>query len=185
MAMKELIVRALYLAGRADAARALEDGGELPAEASEAVRTMLYCANAAEDELARYYFPLEYTETIRSSTGRYDFKKFRYSPVEILKVTDEKDNEITFGRFKDYISAGEAVITVTYRYAPDKKQITDGSEFESALGGEIPALGAAAEYCLINGESGLAEALEVRYRAALDRALKIPSGAVISPRRWL
>ncbi len=184
MKIKEVVARALMLAGRADAAHATEEDGALSGEAAEAQKTALYCVNAAEDELARFYFPLTYAEVLPSSGGKFAFSRFKYYPVRIISVK-RNGREIAYTVNPADLAADADSVEVTYAYVPKKKGLSDDSEFGDMLGAEIPALGAAAEYCLINGEISLSSALEERYRLAIDKARIISDCPDIPPRRWV
>lgn len=185
MKVKEIIITALNYVDRGDISAALSDGAALSDEQDSAVKTMLFCYNAVENELARYYFPLEHTQNLVSPTGSYSYTGFMYSPVKILGVTDN-------GKAVDYtvnpkeLRTESKKITVCYSYVPQKKTIDGDSAFSGMLADEaVIAAGAASEYCLLNGEISLAELWESRYRGAIDRASKNFTGLNIPPRRWV
>ena len=185
MLIKEVVARALMLAGRADAAQVVLNGENAEGEIGDAVKTALYCVNAAEDELARFYFPLEITETLRSGTKKFDYLRFTHFPVRIMSVADKNGQEVDYTLNSTGVTAESEEIIITYRYAPEAAEIDGESAFGEKLGVEIPALGGAAEYCLINGEISLASALEERYRLAIDRARTQAKRGDIPPRRWV
>ena len=59
MLIKDIVIAALSLAGRRDAAEALSSGEyEGEKELEHAISAMLHCVNATADELARAFFPL-------------------------------------------------------------------------------------------------------------------------------
>lgn len=188
MTIRDILLSALRRVGRDDIVDALESGGEPIGSSAEAVDTMMYCINAVEDELARYYFPLKCTETLRSTDNKtFYFSDFANTPVKILQVKSG-GKEVKFELRTNCLIAGSAEIEITYFYAPKKKRQEDNSEFGDMGDGYITALGAAAEYCLINGEISMSEALETRYREDIDRARRkadIYSEAYIPPRRWI
>lgn len=190
MTIRDILISALRRIGREELANDVEDGGEPVGEGADVVQTMLYCINATEDELARYYFPLKCTETLVSKNDNlFYFSDFLHTPVRILGVKSS-GAEIKFELCTNYITAGAAEIEITYMYAPAKKTIYDSSEFGDMGDGNITALGAAAEYCLICGEASLAEMWETRYREAIDRVRKVADKAeaqraYIPPRRWI
>ena len=185
MSIKDVMVSALRRIGREELAADVEDGGEPTGEGEEVVKTLLYCINATEHELARYYFPLRFTETLSSENGIFDFSIFRYTPVRILEVKSGGE-AVGFGLFPNYLDAGAQNVEVTYLYVPPKKQMNGQSEFGALADGNLTALGAAAEYCLICGETAMAEVWETRYRAAIDRAQRERRTAVyVPPRRWI
>lgn len=185
MTIKEVIVSALRKIGREDLADSIEDGGEPAGEGGEVVQTLLYCVNATEDELARYYFPLRFCEKLTSSDNKFDFSSFTHTPVRIERV-ETGGRSVKFELYAGGFCAAAREVEVTYLYTPAKKTIDERSEFGDMADGNVCSLGAAAEYCLINGETALAEVWETRYREAIDRAQRARNlGAYIPPRRWI
>lgn len=186
MTIKEIAVCAFKMLGRSDIAQTLLSGGTPDGEEAEKTDTLLYCINAVEDELARYYFPVKLTETLSSADGKYYFSAFTNRPVKILSVmADGKNAEYTASA--QYILCAEKKITVEYEYAPAKKQLDDKSAFNgTAVGEKLVASGAAAEYCLVAGSIQLAQLWESRYREEIDLARgKFRTHAYIPPRRWV
>lgn len=185
MKIKEVMVNALRRVGREDIAADIEKGSSYDTEEAEAIQTMLYCVNATEAELARYYYPLIYTQSFTEQSGCYYFSKFAFTPVKILSVKSggvDAEYEIT----ANFIKTQCKQVEVKYMYLPAKKDMDGESEFGLFGDGNVTALGAAAEYCLMCGESKMAEVWETRYRAALERALKAERPPVyIPPRRWV
>ena len=180
MSIKDVLVSALRRIGREELAADVEVGGEPTGENEEVVNILLYCINATEDELARYYFPLKSVERLFSIDKKFDFSLFSHTPVKILGVKSG-GREIRFSLFPNYFETEAADIEVSYLYVPQKKGMNDESEF-----GNLTSLGAAAEYCLICGETSIAEVWESRYRAAIDRARHERRPAVyVPPRRWV
>lgn len=185
MKVKDVVVSALNLIGRSELAEGLSVGGEIGAGDTEVINTLLYCFNATEDEVARKYMPLTYKEEISSQNGSFYFAAFVHAPVKLKSVT-ANGAEISYEVFPEYLKADAKKITVEYEYAPTKKKIDGTSDFGSEVGEYLLALGAAAEYCLINGEAEAAQMWEKRYRAAIDGAQsKLPAGFSIPPRRWV
>lgn len=189
MTIRDILISALRRIGREDLAVDMEDGGEPVGEGGEVVQTLLYCINATEDELARYYFPLKCTETLNSTNKTFNFSSFSHTPVRILQVKSG-GKEVAHQLQTNCLTADYAQIEVTYFYAPAKKTVYGSSEFGDLGDGNITSLGAAAEYCLICGEASLAEVWETRYREAIDRAQRAVGKSdarqsYIPPRRWI
>lgn len=185
MTIRKILSGALRRIGREEIADDIDDEGEPWGENGEVVKTLLYCINAVEDELARYYFPLTHTEAISSENGFFAFSSFAYTPIKILGVKSG-GRETDYKLLKDGLSAQGGEIEVTYNYVPYPKTMEDSSDFGDIFDGEITVLGAAAEYCLICGEAALAEVWETRYRESIDRARRINGrGAHLPPRRWV
>lgn len=186
MLIQDILRGALIYLGKEDIADYIDDGGTPGGEDAEVVNTLMYCINAVEDELARYYFPLKYTEKLTSDGNNiFNFSSFSRTPVKILHVKS-KGREIEYELQTNCLVAKAAEIEITYFYAPKRKLLDGRSEFGDMGDGKITALGAAAEYCLVCGEVSMAEVLETRYREAIDRARKnLDKGVYIPPRRWV
>lgn len=185
MSIKDVMVSALRRIGREELAADVEDGGAPVGEGGEVVKTLLYCINATEDELARHYLPLKASEILRSADNKFAYTLFSHTPVKILNVK-AGGREISFTLFPDFFTADASEAEVEYLYAPAKKELEDESEFGALADGNLTALGAAAEYCLICGETAMAEVWETRYRAAIDRARRERRSPVyVPPRRWV
>lgn len=186
MKVKDVIIGASRLAGREDVAEALESGGSLSAEGEETAKTLLYCFNAVEDELSRYYFPLKFVQELSSADGKYPYSDFLMRPVKILGVRHD-GKKVEYERFATHLRCGYGRITVEYEYSPAKKSIGDDSSFkESAVSVYLASCGTAAEYCLICGEVQAAELWQSRYRSEIDRAQKkLAEPLCVPPRRWV
>lgn len=185
MTIKQVLISALRLVGRDDIAYLYEDDSCEDSEDEELVRTLVYCINATENELARYYFPILRTQRLTSEDGFFPFSSFEYTPVRILSVKSA-------GKLKKFETEADGIrvqakeIEVAYHSLPGKKSVEDESEY-AWLGDEnITALGAAAEFQLIWGRPESSDAYERRYRDAINRAIsKRKNGAVLPPRRWI
>lgn len=186
MKVKDIIIRACRFLGRDDIAAALQSGGDLTGETSDAAETLLYCVNAVEDELARYYFPLKTSENIYGVAGRFSFKRFSKRPVKILSVKSG-GREISYKQYPEYLECDFQDITVEYCYAPEKKTMSDDSEFDGAnVCEKLVAAGTAAEYSLLNGSVQNAELWESMYRQEIDLAQrKVALPLRVPPRRWV
>lgn len=186
MKVKDIVVTALKILGRNELAEKLSEGDELDGGEKDTVNTLVHCFNAVEDEAARCYIPLCAVQTIYSYDGKIPFSRFEHTPVRITGVTSE-GKAVSYKVYPDCIKADAKSVTVEYDYAPSVKDIDGVSEFNCAVGGYLFACGAAAEYCLINGEIQAAEAWESKYRQEIERVQSSTptSGGYIPPRRWV
>lgn len=186
MRVKDIIIRACLFLGRNDVAAALESGGELTGEIKDTTDTLLYCVNAVEDELARYYFPLKISESFSSTTGKFNFKYFSKRPVKILSVKTG-GREAAYKQYPEYLECKVRDIEVEYRYSPEKKELDGDSEFDGVeVCEKLVAAGAAAEYSLLNGSMQSAELWESKYRQEIDAAQrKLTPFLCVPPRRWV
>ncbi len=187
MKIKDVIARALRFIGRTDLINALAADGELTSEGAEKIETLLYCVNAVEDELARYYFPLKYCERFNSDTGEYFIDNFLHNPVKILSV-ESSGKKVKYTVFPKYIKCDEKSVKVFYEYSPYKKPIDGDSEYDGVTVCErLIAAGAASEYFLLEGSVKDAELWESRYRWEIELAGKkiSPERRSVPPRRWV
>ena len=185
MKVKEVIASALNLLGRQDLAELLTEGAELNPEENEAANTLLYCLNAVEDELARRYIPLTASESMKASDGIFYFASFKRTPVNINKVLSD-GVETEYEIFPQYMKVNAQNITVEYSYMPAKKKMDGTSDYADKTGEYLLALGMAAEYCLINGETQASEQWEEKYRARIDGVQSVTAASrFIPPRRWV
>ncbi len=186
MKVKEILIRAFGFLERSDIVSALSAGEDLEGEIKEAAQTLLYCYNAVENELARFYFPLITKETLRNMRGIYEFSDFSNVPLKIICV---KSNgaEIAYTKTSSGIQAEATEITVEYRCLPNKKEFGDDCAFsKDTVTEKMLAAGAASEFCLINGNVSGTEFFENIYRREIDfvrRSVSAPSG--FPPRRWI
>ena len=185
MKVKDVIISALHMLGRNPLADSLKNGSELNAEETETVDTLLYCYNAVEDEIARKYIPLTYSETMSASDGIFYFAAFARTPVAIKRVLSD-GKEIGYEMFAQYMRVNAKKVTIEYEFSPSKKRIDGTSDYGAETGEYLIAAGMVAEYCLINGEIETSEQWEQKYRQKIDRAqTKLPSGGYLTPRRWV
>lgn len=186
MTVKDVIVYAFKLLGREDAAENILNGEELDKDSGEKQETLLYCYNAVEDELARYYFPLTDTQQFASNSGVYGFDDFNFRPVKILSVKAD-GKPVKFKIHPKYFRCAEKSVEVEYQYAPDKKQLSDTSAYDGyAVGESLIAAGVLAEYCLISGAVQASKSWESKYREQIDKAQKKHRASItIPPRRWV
>lgn len=185
MKVKDILVSALKLLSRNDIAEKLGSDGELTAEENETLNTLLFCYNAVENEIALNYVSLTHTETIQSSTGEFFYVVFTHMPYRIKKVVAD-GKEIKFEVNARYMYADTKVATVTYDYAPTKKNLEGTSDFGMCVGEMLLAYGTCAEFCVISGEIEAADIFESKYRCELDivRSSGRTSG-YLPPRRWV
>ena len=186
MKVIDVIASALRLIGRTELIQFVEDpSNAYDEDAGDVIETLLYCFNAVEDELARKYIPLIAREEMVSSDNRFYYSSFGHNPVKIKRVTVDGKN-VPFEVFSKYMEVDADYIVAEYEYAPSRKTVTQKSDYDGEVGEYLIALGMAAEYSLINGESEMADRWEKKYRAQLDRIQRtLPVCANIPPRRWI
>lgn len=186
MTDRDVLCSALRLIGRESIALDIEDDGYPSGEEYDVACTLMYCISATADEVARYYLPLVRTQTLSSDDGLYSFSDFEKEPVRIIKVTSG-GRPVKYSLYTGYLKTAAKSIEVEYYYTPGKFLYPEDEWQPVEMdNGDVIALGAAAEYCLICGEASVAQMWEERYHAALDRARTRSAAALkIPPRRWV
>ena len=186
MKVKDIVVTTLKILGRNTLAEKLVAGQELDGGERDTVNTLIHCFNAVEDEVARCYIPLCAEQILKSGDGEFPFSLFEHTPVRITSVISDGE-AVAYKLFPEYLKADAERIVVGYDYAPSIKDIDGVSEFNCAVGGYLFACGAAAEFCLINGEIQAAEVWESKYRQEIESVQRksVTVGGYIPPRRWV
>ena len=186
MKVKDIVLDACRLINRTDAAAWLKNPANYPdAEQTELLSVLLYCFNAAQDELARNYLPLTKVQKLESDDGKYYYASFDETPVRIKKITRNGERK-DFKIYAEYVQSVSGEIEAEYEYTPSQKGLDGESEYSGGASGYMIALGMAAEYCLINGQAESYEKFEELYRRQIDAAqAALPKGDFIPPRRWV
>lgn len=183
MKVKDIIICALKKLNLFSVAEKLDRGEAMDGYETETVATLTYCYNAVEDELARRYLPLP--ATARFAERRVGFDDFPHIPVRIRRVT-AGGAAVKFSVTATHLTAEADDICVEYFYAPYRKNIDGLCECAKCAGEDLLAYGAAAEFCLINGEAEAADMFENKYRQAVDAAQSRLRGCGrIPPRSWV
>lgn len=185
MKVREIISCALTLLGRSDIASVLSSGEQVGWTDQETVNTLLYCFNAVENELARNYIPLVRSEKMTSKNNKFYFSSFWFRPIKIKKVfADGKSVPFTVNGDHVYIEAN--AVDIEYEYAPSRKDIDGGSDYDENVAFGIIPFGMAEEYSYINGEAEAGEMWKGKYRDMIDNIQRtLPECAHIPPRRWV
>ncbi len=183
--VKDLIQKTMRLVGRADAAE-VYGAAEPDAEHQLLVKNLLYCFNAVADELLRHYFPTNAKQAVSVTEGKFYFSSLSAPPLRLISVTDGNGNAVPYQLFPDHLELSADSVVIDYVALHAAKQENEQSGLDGRMGDKLIIYGMAAEYCLINGECGLAELWENRYRVELDRSMAdLPASARIPPRRWV
>jgi len=184
MKVSEIIANALKILGRSKLAEAVEAGETLSGEGAETVKTLLYCYNAAENELAENGFPLVEEENLASVSGNFYFERFS-APVNRILSVKSGEKEVKYELFPLYIRVNAPFITVKYERPPAVKELISESDFGGVAGAAVLSYGVVAEYFLINGEIQSSSLWEERYRTEISRIKRRVNGNEVAPRRWV
>ena len=190
MTVKEVVTLAAGCLGREDLIAAIaKTASTLTSDEKLELDSLLRCYNFVENEVALDYCPLTNEETVSIFDDTISYSNLKRKPVNIRKVVCGG----TVQRFKIYPTciglpdgyAGKA--SVQYDYAPnEKKSLESTCEFsENTLSARLLALGVAAQYCLVNGETGRAAVWDKKFRDALRAKNLLRKTVMIRSRRWV
>ena len=190
MKVVDIIALASTMVGKDDFALAIKEALEANASLSDDDFTeyekFLSCYNITASELAEEHLPLNFTEELTSTDGKYYYNDFKYPPLRIKSVY-RSVNAIDYNIYSEFLYADSDKIKVTYEYQPIK--VTDFNDevcpFKNTIISErLIALGVASEYCLITGMYEAAVLLRDRFTKSLEQTLvkrKVPR---IKQRTW-
>ncbi len=183
MKVQEVVMTAAMELGIADDVRSyLDAGNEVGKKQAE---LLLECFNLVENELALDYLPLCAEDTVDSASGKISYLMMRYAPVRVIKVTDEWGNSTAFSIFPDYLSTQPGRVKISYTYTPEKKTMTDKSDFEMQVSVRLMAYGVAAEYALATGLFEEAAIWDKKYKEAIKATYTTQPCRRIESRRWV
>lgn len=181
MTVREVVMLAAEELGILEEVQAYFDGEDVVGK-SKAER-LLTCFNLVENELALDYFTLKRSETVMSQ-GQIKFSVLQRSPVNIISVTDGKDNPYEFSLYADYIQTTTGMVKITYAYTPNTKTIDENSDFTMEVSARLMSYGMAAEYALAVGLVEEAALWDKKYKDAISALYKTSKGGRIAARRW-
>ena len=120
-----------------------------------------------------------------SKNNKFYFSSFWFRPIKIKKVfADGKSVPFTVNGDHVYIEAN--AVDIEYEYAPSRKDIDGGSDYDENVAFGIIPFGMAEEYSYINGEAEAGEMWKGKYRDMIDNIQRtLPECAHIPPRRWV
>ena len=183
MKVKEVVLTAATELGIVDDVRAyIDEGNEKGKKQAE---LLLECFNLVENELALDYLPLCAEDTVDSASGKISYLMMKYAPVRIIKVTDEWGNSTAFTIFADYLSTQPGRVKISYTYTPNKKKMTDASDFETQVSVRLMSYGVAAEYALATGLFEDAAVWDKKYKEAIKATYTAQPCRRIESRRWV
>lgn len=190
MTVKEVITLAAGCLSRDDLIPALDKkDNELTEDEKSELDALLRAYNFVENEVALDYCPLKKEETVKVSDNRIYYTLFSSVPVNIRKVVCG-GYLARFSAYPAYIllcDGFEGSANVVYDYIPNTKaSFGEKSEFsESGVSARLLAYGVAAQYCLVNGETGRAAVWDKKFRDALRAKNLLRRTVSVRSRRWV
>ncbi len=183
MKVKECILSAATQLGIGDDIEEYFSGASTLGEAD--ALCLLRCFNLVENELALDYLPLFCEDTLESGTGAVFFSELSQAAVRIVKVMDERGEELPFTLFPEYLKTQAGKLVIRYTYTPKEKGFEDESSFVLYASVRLFAYGIAAEYALANGLFEEAAVWDKKYKDAIAAAYRSRKAKKIQSRRWV
>lgn len=182
MKVKYTIVAAAKLLGIEQEIVAYFNG---QSSACENADVLLDCFNEIENELALDYFPLIAEESKSSDNGQFGYSDFENSVVRVLRVTDERGEEIPFKLYARYMTTQPGKVVVTYTYSPKVKSITGESDFLMGVSERLFAYGIAAAYATVKGLYEESAVWDKKYKDAIAYAGRAMRSKRLKGRVWV
>ena len=182
MKVKEIILTAANELGMGAEIAAYFNGAA--PEYQEQANLFLQCFNLVENELALDYLPLYAEDEIETTTGTVKYTILRNDAVRILCVENEWGESIKFDLFADYLKTQPGLVKIRYTYTPQKKTISEDSDFTLLASERLLAYGIAAEYTLATGRFEESAVWDKKYKAAINAAYELRPAKKIRSRRW-
>ena len=191
MTVKEVITLAAGCLSRDDLISALDKSEEeLSEDEKLELDALLRAYNFVENEVALDYCPLKREETIEVKENKIYYTELAQVPVNIRKVVGGGYLQ-RFAAYPAYILMSDGWlgrVSVVYDCIPSTKNSFDEeSEFsrETGISARLLAYGVAAQYCLVNGESGRAALWDKKFRDSLRAKNLLRRTVSVRSRRWV
>lgn len=190
MTVKEVLTVAADCLGREDLISVFEkEEGGLSEEERKERDALLRCFNFVENETALDYCALKKEETVEVTENKIFYSKLSHAPVNIRRVVCG-GYLARFAAYPAYILVSDGWIgnaTVVYDCIPSAKtSLAEESELTgNGVSARLLALGVAAQYCLVNGETGRAAVWDKKYRDALRAKNLLKRTVSVRSRRWV
>lgn len=152
MTVKEIIEATAVLSGREDVVKYLSTNTANSQETIDTVNTLLKLLNMVISELSSSFLPLTTVEVVNNKTV-VKYSELTKNVIEILKVYDNNDKEISFKSYAEYLNTSTPCGKIEYRYHPKKYTITDQIDYtEKDISGKVLVYGLLAEFALSEGD---------------------------------
>lgn len=190
MTVKEVLAGAADCLGREDLLAVLDkEEEELAEEEKKEWYALLRAYNFVENETALDYCALKAEETVGVTENCIFYNEFSKKPVYIHKVYCG-GALARFATFSAYIRLPDGWLgkaRVVFDYLPSTKtELGEESEFTgTGVSARLLSYGVAAQYCLVNGETGNAAIWDKKYRDALRAANLFKRTLSVRSRRWV
>lgn len=180
MKLKEVVEIALTYLG--------DDDASVSAQTAKHPKNQLLikCANLMLKEIATDYMPLVESETIALKDGKFDYDLFAHRVLEILKIVDvTSGTSVKFEQKPSFcVVFSKGNVEVRYSYLPEDISVEDECVMSSKITSKTLALGAASEYCLIEGMYEQSALFGDKFREEMKNICRRNNEIRVKPRVW-
>ncbi|MEG1394837.1 MAG: hypothetical protein RSD04_03695 [Clostridia bacterium] len=155
-------------------------------EQDEKIKLLSKCANMIVKEIACKFLPLVAKQNVVTKNNAFAYDQLNNRVLEIVKIV-----ELNSGISLDFVQTpdickviGAQNIEVTYKYIPRDGAIDGECEISNKVLVKTVALGACAEYCIIQGLYQQSVVFGQKYDEDIEWAKKSNKEIKIKPRRW-
>lgn len=149
------------------------------------IALLVKCVNLAQKQCASVYLPAVDTCRVTARGGAFAYGQLQQRVSEIVSVKDENGSDVKFrARCADCEVASDGTLTVTYRYLPPDGGLEDNCALPPSVAAQTLALGACAEYCLIEGMYEQSALFRQRFADDMQNAARPKRMPTMARRRW-
>ena len=181
MKVKNILIDAALMLGREDIADYLYGNSSDDGIVKE-VEAITRAYNLVESEMAIYYKPLLFSETITVTGGFIPYTAFSKRVVAVEKIINGGVLQ-EFTHLANGVKTQSGLLEIIYRYAPERKDFEDDSEFQTGEDHAL-ALGVACEFSLASGLYEQAVTWDRKYKDSLLNICR-KKGEKIKMRGWV
>lgn len=154
-------------------------------EYDDKIKLLVKCANIMLAEIATDYLPLTDEYTVVTADKKFSYENLPRRVLAIKKITDEKGNPVRFRqRSFSCITDNDGRFTVEYNYLPAQADLKDDCDVDTRVSEKTLALGACAEYCMINGMYEQSLGFSERFRQDMRKCVRPVGGVTLKGRGW-
>ncbi len=155
------------------------------ASGDEATEKLAECARRTLEKIALEYAPLVEVASVTARGGRFSLADLPRHAIAVKKVKSG-DRTIAFRCLGEVCEVAEnGALEVEYHCLPSRAALEDECEVAPCVTAKSAALGAAAEFCAIEGMPDLAEDFGDRFAEDIRAAVRVRREVRVPGRMWL
>ena len=177
MTLKQIVEESKFWLGKERCA--------LSGSGDEATEKLAECARRTLEKIALEYAPVIDVASVAAKGGRFALADLPLRAVAVKKVRQGRRTVAFRCLGETCLVDGNGVFDVEYHRLPSRPALEDECEVASCVSAKTAALGAAAEYCAIEGMPDLAEDFGDRFAEDMRAAVRVRREVRMPGRLWL